>query len=50
MGNAGWEKDTLKPADQIVATGNRNNDGSYEMRLVKVMVPDGRELICYGGR
>jgi hypothetical protein len=50
MGNAGWEKDTLKPGDQIVATGNRNNDGSYEMRLVKVMVPDGRELICYGGR
>jgi hypothetical protein len=50
MANTGWEKDTLKPGDQITAIGNRNNDGSYQMRLAKVVLQDGRELLCYGKR
>ena len=50
MANTGWDKDTIKPGDQITAVGHRITDGTYSMRLVKVMLSDGRELICYGGR
>jgi hypothetical protein len=50
MANTGWDKDTLKPGDQITAIGHRISDGSNSLRLVKVVLPDGRELICYGGR
>jgi hypothetical protein len=50
MANTGWNKDTLKPGDQIAVTGIRNNNGAYEMRLTKVTLADGRELICYGQR
>ena len=36
MANTGWDKNTLKPGDQIAATGVRANDGTYVMRLEKV--------------
>jgi hypothetical protein len=50
MANTGWDKETLKPGDQITAVGHRMTDGTYYLRLVKVVLPDGHELICYGGR
>jgi hypothetical protein len=50
MANTGWDKDSLKPGDQISAVGHKISDGTYNLRLVKVILPDGRELICYGGR
>ena len=50
MANTGWDKETLKPGDQITAVGHRISDGTYNLRLVKVVLSDGRELICYGGR
>jgi hypothetical protein len=50
MANTGWGKETLKPGDQITAVGHRITDGTNNMRLVKVVLSDGRELICYGGR
>lgn len=50
MANTGWDKETLKPGDTIEITGNRNLDGTYVMRLTKVTLADGRELICYGRR
>ena len=50
MAGTGWDKDTLKPGDQITAIGHRISDGTFFLRLVKVVVPDGRELICYGAR
>jgi hypothetical protein len=50
MANTGWDKDTLKPGDQITAVGHRIEDGTYSLRLEKVVLSDGRELICYGGR
>jgi Family of unknown function (DUF6152) len=50
MAGTGWDKDTLKPGDQITAIGHRISDGTYFLRLVKVVVPAGRELICYGDR
>lgn len=48
MANAGWTKDTLHPGDQITIVGNRINDGTYKMRLSKVVLADGRQLMCYG--
>jgi hypothetical protein len=50
MAGTGWDKDTLKPGDQITAIGHRISDGTYFRRLIKVVAPDGRELICYGDR
>jgi uncharacterized protein DUF6152 len=50
MANTGWDKNTIKPGDQITAVGHRISDGTYSLRLVKVVLSDGRELICYGGR
>jgi hypothetical protein len=50
MAGTGWDKETLKPGDQITAIGHRISDGTNNLRLVKVVLSDGRELICYGGR
>ena len=50
MAGTGWDKGTLKPGDQITAVGHRISDGTYSLRLEKVVLADGRELICYGGR
>ena len=50
MAGTGWDKDTLKAGDQITAIGHRISDGTYFLRLIKVVAPDGRELICYGDR
>jgi hypothetical protein len=50
MANTGWDKNTLKPGDQITAIGQRISDGTYSIRLEKVILPDGRELACYGSR
>jgi len=50
MSNTGWTKDTLKPGDQITAIGHRISDGTNSLRLEKVVLSDGRELICYGAR
>jgi hypothetical protein len=50
MAGTGWDKNTLKPGDQITAVGHRISDGTYSLRLEKVKLADGRELICYGGR
>jgi hypothetical protein len=50
MAGTGWDKGTLKPGDQITAVGHRISDGTYSLRLEKVILSDGRELICYGGR
>ena len=50
MAGTGWDKETLKPGDQITAVGHRISDGAFSLRLVKVVLSNGRELICYGGR
>src|SRR5437764_9028393 len=48
MANAGWTKDTLRAGDQITIVGNRISDGTYKLRLSKVVLGNGRELMCYG--
>jgi Family of unknown function (DUF6152) len=50
MAGKGWDKDTLKTGDQITAVGHRISDGTYSIRLEKVILADGRELLCYGDR
>jgi hypothetical protein len=50
MANTGWDKNTLKPGDTITAIGHRISDGTNYLRMEKVVLADGRELLCYGGR
>ncbi len=45
MRRAGWSSRSLKPGDQITASGNPNKDGSYDMRLTKIVMENGQELI-----
>ena len=49
MAGTGWDKETLKPGDQITAVGHKITDGTNTLRMVKVVLSNGRELICYGG-
>jgi len=50
LANSGWDKNTLKPGDRITFVGNRIKDGTYSMKLEKIILPDGRELPCSRGR
>ena len=36
MSRGGWNRDTLKPGDQITIVGNASKNGSFSMRLSKV--------------
>jgi hypothetical protein len=40
----GWSKEIIKPGDQITVIGYRAKNGSYTLRLQKVVLSDGREL------
>jgi hypothetical protein len=44
----GWDKRTVKPGDQITATGHPARNGTNSMRIEKVVLPDGRELTFEG--
>ncbi len=50
LANTGWDKNTLKPGDQITFVGHRITNGTFSMRLENIVLPDGRELDCYRGR
>jgi len=50
LANTGWDKNTMKPGDQVMFVGNRIADGTFSMKLQKIVLPDGRELPCYRGR
>jgi hypothetical protein len=52
MLRAGFKRDTFKPGDMVTVTGHPNKDGKPMMVLVKVMLPDGREMLSGydGGR
>lgn len=41
---SGWNKNTLKPGDRITLTGAPARSGAKEMRMLKVVTPDGRTL------
>jgi hypothetical protein len=44
----GWNRKTIKPGDQITATGHPARNGSNSMRIEKVVLPSGRELTFEG--
>lgn len=44
MARSGWTKDSLKPGDEITATGNRSRNGSTTMHLRKLVLANGTEL------
>lgn len=44
LGRLGWKKDTLQPGDSISVTGGRAKNGSFQIRAVRVTLPDGRQL------
>lgn len=44
----GWDRKTIKPGDMITATGYPARDGSNNMRIEKIVLPNGRELTFEG--
>ena len=40
----GWDKNTLKPGDLITASGYRTKNGSFMLRLQKIVLHDGRVM------
>ena len=44
----GWNRRTIKPGDQITATGHPARDGSNTMRIEKIVLPNGKELTFEG--
>jgi len=44
----GWDRKTIKPGDMITATGHPARDGTNNMRIEKVVLPNGRELTFEG--
>ena len=49
LARAGWNKNVVKPGDQITAIGYRAKNGSTTMRLHKIVLPNGKELILERG-
>jgi hypothetical protein len=45
----GWTKEMFKPGDQITLIGNRAKNGAAVIRILKVVMADGRELDPFAG-
>jgi hypothetical protein len=50
METNGWDRTTLKPGDNVTATGYRYSDGSNVLRLEKIVMASGKEMFLYGRR
>jgi DNA/RNA endonuclease YhcR with UshA esterase domain len=44
----GWDRKTIKPGDQITATGHASRNGTNTMRIEKILLPNGKELTFEG--
>ena len=44
MSTCGWDKKSLKPGDVVTVFGYRFNDGSNAARLVRIGMPNGKEM------
>jgi hypothetical protein len=44
----GWNRKTIKPGDQITATGHPARNGANTMRIEKIVLPNGKELTFEG--
>ena len=40
----GWDKNTVKVGDLITASGHRTKNGTNFLRLMKIVLPDSREM------
>jgi hypothetical protein len=40
----GWDKNTIKIGDVITASGHRTMNGTNFLRLIKIVLPDDREM------
>jgi len=40
----GWDKQTIKAGDRVVATGGRAKNGTFNLRAVSIELPNGRKL------
>jgi hypothetical protein len=45
----GWNRNLLKPGDEITVMGNVAKSGAPNLRLTKVVLPGGKELDPVGG-
>lgn len=48
MTGTGWDKNSLKPGDLITAVGHRATDAPNLLKMDRVVLANGRELIGYG--
>jgi hypothetical protein len=46
---AGWNRNTLKPRDEVILVGYQSKNGLKVLRLEKVSLSDGTELFPKGG-
>jgi hypothetical protein len=46
----GWSKTTVKPGDVITGIGYQYANGEKIIKLERVVLADGKELLVYGGR
>ena len=46
----GWSKTTVKPGDTITGIGYQFADGQKIIRLEKVIMADGKEMLLYANR
>ena len=44
MSRMGWNRNTLKPGDSFTAVGNRAKNGSKNLHLRKLVLPNGQEF------
>jgi hypothetical protein len=50
MEDKGWNKSTVKPGDTITGIGYQFSDGQKVLRLERVVLADGKELLLYANR
>ena len=49
METKGWTKTTVKPGDTITGIGYQFADGQKVIRLERVVMADGKEMLLYAG-
>jgi hypothetical protein len=46
LARSGWKRDSVKPGDQITMYGNPAKDGRLLLRLDKITLPNGQDLLA----